>query len=321
MNGPTIAESIDLRLRGDWGMANFHRVCGWLSQEAGERTGPNSKFLISNGHGGFDAAQALASREVDLAITTPSVFARMATQGLGPFEGKPIPELRALAVIPQRDRLVLAIDASFGVTSFEELRQAQPPLKIAVSCDDGRNHIGYATMRLMEAAGVGREVLEGWGGGFIERQRPDQCVAIAQAGQSDAVFQEAIMTPWWRELLASRNMNLIPVEDDVLAALEARYGWARAELPAGYFPQLTEALVTLDYSDFVVMVREDMPEDLAHLLTWCLVETREGLERQYRHMPPDRSPVTYPLEPRRMAMAAIDLHRGAERYYREAGHI
>lgn len=320
-SGPTIPDSITLRLRGDWGMANFHRLCGWLSQEAGERTGPQSHFLISNGHGGFDAALALADREVDLAITTPAVFARMAVEGRGPFTGRTIPELRALAVIPQRDRLVLAVDAAFEIRSFEDLRRKRPPLRIAASCDDGRNHIGYATQRLMEAAGVGRETLAAWGGGYVERQRPDQAVAIARAGGCDAVFQEAIMTPWWRDLLSARPMTLVPVEEPVLASLATAYGWQAAELPAGYFPGLEAPLRTLDYSDFLVMVRADMAEPLAHLLTWCLVETRAAFERQYHHIPSDRSPVTYPLVPANMAQAPIALHPGAERYYREAGHL
>ena len=75
----------------------------------------------------------------------------------------------------------------------------------------------------------------------------------------------------------------------------------------------------VDFSDFVVLVRDDLSEDIAHLLTWCIVETREKLERQFRHLPPRRSPVTYPLVPREMAKTAVPLHRGAERYYRDAG--
>ena len=48
-----------------------------------------------------------------------------------------------------------------------------------------------------------------------------------------------------------------------------------------------------------------MPDDVAHLIAWCLGETRGALERQYRHLPPNRSPVSYPLDPAKMARTPI----------------
>jgi uncharacterized protein len=62
-----------------------------------------------------------------------------------------------------------------------------------------------------------------------------------------------------------------------------------------------------------------MPADVAHLITWCLVETREAIERQYRHIPADRSPLTYPLDPIQMSRVPIPLHPGASEYFRQAG--
>lgn len=71
-------------------------------------------------------------------------------------------------------------------------------------------------------------------------------------------------------------------------------------------------------SDFLT-VRDDMPDDVAHLLTWCLVEKREAIERQYYHLSPERSPLTYPLDPPAMCRTSLPLHPGARRYYEEAG--
>ncbi len=69
----------------------------------------------------------------------------------------------------------------------------------------------------------------------------------------------------------------------------------------------------------MLVVREDMAEDVAHLLTWCVVERRAGIERQYLHIPPERSPLTYPLNPTAMARPSLPLHAGARRYFEEAG--
>jgi TRAP-type uncharacterized transport system substrate-binding protein len=62
-----------------------------------------------------------------------------------------------------------------------------------------------------------------------------------------------------------------------------------------------------------------MPDDVAYLIAWCMCETREGIERTYRHIPPERSPLSYPLEPRKIASTSIPLHPGAAAYYRDAG--
>ena len=88
------------------------------------------------------------------------------------FEGQPHPELRSLGVFPQDDRLVLAVGAEHGVASFADLRSRRVPLKIATSFDDGVNTIGYGVNRAMAAHGIERGEFLGWGGSFLEDERP-----------------------------------------------------------------------------------------------------------------------------------------------------
>lgn len=76
------------------------------------------------------------------------------------FDGKGIcrrpdvTRLRAFATLPQDDRLVLAIDAHFGISSFAELRAKRPKLHLATAPDDGVNMTGFAAHRLLEASGA-----------------------------------------------------------------------------------------------------------------------------------------------------------------------
>jgi uncharacterized protein len=84
---------------------------------------------------------------------------------------------------------------------------------------------------------------------------------------------------------------------------------------------LNQPLETLDFSDFVLIVRADMADDIAELLAFCIAEISKALERQYSQIPPERSPVTYPLTPIGMAKTAIPLHPAAERYYASKGYI
>jgi uncharacterized protein len=315
---PRIARSLTLQLQGDWGQANLHRIFGFLSQEVTSRAGPYSRVAIWSGHGGFDSVTAVGRGEVDVALAVPSAFVPMTLTGKGIAKGETFPELRALGTMPQTDRLVVAVKSELGVRSFDDLRRKAPKLKIATSQDDGINTIGWAAQRVMEAAGLPRVTIESWGGSYIERVRPNECIALVADGTCDGIIHEAIMTQWWQDLANGTDLSFLPLEENVLAAMERDYQWPRATLPDGYLRGMAGPFTTLDFSDFLMIAREDLPDDVAYLIAWCLCERRQVVDNAYRHILPERSPVTYPLVPAKIAQTAIPLHPGAERYYREA---
>ncbi|KAF7181815.1 hypothetical protein CNMCM7691_001112 [Aspergillus felis] len=325
--GPRLERSIRLNFVGDWGMANFHRICSWLTQQFCDRAGRDSRIGIWNiRYGGIEAVLDVFRGEAQLAIATPAQMISTALTGQGIFAPYgPMPSLRALGVLPQNDRMVLAIDPKYGIKSFEDLRQQRPALRIATSTNDGTNFIGFTAYAFMECHGITAEVLESWGGKYVTAHRPEQAIALVQAGEADALLQEAIMTPWWADIIENYKYDALPAEASALALFAEKYPNTAAQdpepLPAGFWSTLAEPLHTLDFSDFVVLVRDDLPEDVAHLLTWCLVETRSAIEGQYKHLKPERSPLTYPLCPVKMARSPIPLHEGAKRYYQEAGHL
>lgn len=323
---PKISRSLTLRFTGDWGQANFHRICSTLAQEFCDRAGPKSRVCIwTIRQGGFEVLPAVQDGETDLGIATPAGLLAKALEGDKQSLGKkcifpePMPNLRALAVLPQNDSMVLAIHPKFGISSFEELRQRKPALRIATSRDDGTSFIGHTAMRYMEAHGIPKSVLESWGGSYVTHYRPDSSLTAAHNGEVDAVLQEAIMTPWWQQVIEDMSWVPLAAETTGLESLSAQLGLGNNHLPKGFWKSLNADLPTLDFSDFVILVRDDMPEDVAYLLTWCLVERREVLERQYRHIPPQKSPLSYPLVPKKMAVPPVPLHPGAKKYYEEAG--
>ena len=138
--------------------------------------------------------------------------------------------------------------------------------------------------------------------------RPDRSLARMSAGEVDAVVQEAIMTPWWDDVVQRLGAQILPAEPAALKLLQGQGIGARF-IPAGCWPNIEADLPAVGFSDFVPLVRDDLPEDIAQLLTGCAVETRDKLERQYRHRTARRSPLTYPLDPREMARTAVPLHR------------
>ena len=320
MTSPRLTRSLRLNFMGDWGQANFHRICAWLCQEICDRSGPKTRVAIWNTFsGGIDMPHAVFDGEVDLCLATPAGLVSSATVGRSIFGAGSLASLRALAVLPQTDRMVFAIDPKFEVRSFADLRRVRPPIRIATAPDDGVSFIGYAAARYMEAHGIGADILKSWGGSYTVDTRPEQALGRMERGEVDAVLQEAIMSPWWQSMMQKRTAVALPAESGALETLQTRCGLGGVTIPAGFLPGCAEPLPALDFSDFVVLVRSDMAADVAHLITWCLVETRAAIERQYRHIPPERSPLTYPLDPVRMSRVPIPLHPGASEYFIRAG--
>jgi uncharacterized protein len=312
---------ITLHMMGDWGIANLHRICGWIGAELWRRSPAGSKFATWAGRGGTDAITAVLDGDVQTALFVPAGFARTIFKGRGICQREDVGRLRALGTLPQDDRMVFAIDARFGVSSFPELRAKRPALRIATAYDDGVNMAGFAAHRLLEASGVSAATIETWGGKLVLGEAPWDIIPLVTRGEADAVLFEAVMTSYWRDMCAARTMNFLPFEDSALSDVESKFLWRRAEVPADRFPGLKGPFQALDFSDFLLFCRDDFPDDVAYIIASLLCETPEILEAQYRHIPPKDSPVTYPLQPRKIAATPMPLAAGAERYYRERGYL
>jgi uncharacterized protein len=316
-----LERSITLHIMGDWGIANLHRICGWISAELWRRSPAGSRFATWAGRGGTDAIAAVLDGEVHTALFVPAGFARTIFEKRGICERADVHRLRALGTLPQDDRLIFAIDASFGIASFAELRAKRPALRLTTGRDDGVNMAGFAAYRMLEALGVSAAKIESWGGKLLLGEAPWDIIPLVTRAEADAVLFEAVMTPYWREMCASRKMNFLPFEDSALTEVETKFAWRRAEVPSDRFPGLPGPFQALDFSDFLLVCRDDFADDIAYVIASLLCETPEILESQYRHIPSKDSPVTYPLRPRKIATTPIPLAIGAERYYRQNGYL
>ena len=313
---------LDITLVGDWGNANFHMIVGWLAAHLRWRSAPRSKFTLRTGTGYRDNIDLVGLGEADLAITTPRhIGTSWPRAGLHFYSGRAYPYLMTLGFLPQDDRLTLAVRADTGITSFADIRERRYPLKLATPFRDENNLTSYAIDLVLKYHGIDPEDLKRWGGGFIEHDHPRLSIPRAISGEANAVFNEAIMVPQWYELVDKVPMRFIPMEEDVLARLRADYGLVPAVLPKGRL-KADRDIACLDWSHWTTVVRDDMPEELAYLITSIMVEERGEMERRFNHLPVERSPMTYPIDPYTMWQGiGAPLHPGAARYYREHGYM
>jgi TRAP transporter TAXI family solute receptor len=314
--------TINVRFKTDQGTANFTRVCGWLAAELRRRAAPDSTFSIWTGTAYKDNVLALGRGEVDVALTTPPALAGMAYAGTGLFTGEAFEHIRTIGCVPQIDRLVLALAADTGLTSFEDIKERQYPLRLSTNPHDGINGVGWGVELVFNAYGFSGEDLQRWGGGIVAAQGPGDALAHCISGMADAVFHEAIMSQGWVTLTETRTMRFLPVRPDILDHLHQQYGLDSAVIPRGKFRGVFDDVPTLDWSNFVIIVSSAMADELAYTLAQLLVETWDVLERQYRHISPERSPVSYPLNPyTAWRNLKAPLHPGSQRYYQERGYM
>jgi len=309
---------VTVAFRGDWGQANLTRICGWLAQEVGDRVTAGSRFAIWNGRGSTDAAVALAAREADVAVVTPAVSSVLIRSGEMLSDAEPQPFLRALGRLPHRDRLVIAVDADLPVHSVADLTTCADRLVIATCPDDGVNMVGFAAHTALRLAGADPDGLVAAGARFDYDERPFPGLQHFADGSANVLIQEAIMTPGWQRLAAKRPVRYLDWGDDVFKGF-AEHGWGEAMVTAGYLPGLQEDLRALDFADFLLVCRDDLDDDLAYLMTWCMIRTRQALEAQYAMLPQERSPLVIPIDPVEMAKTPIPLHPAAERAYKDVG--
>jgi uncharacterized protein len=156
--------------------------------------------------------------------------------------------------------------------------------------------------RLLEAAGLvrGRDVRE-------KQLELEDSTGMLMAGEIAAFFWSGgLPTEAIKDLVRRTAVRLLDLSDVAAALAEAHDAYVRTTLPASAYG--LAPVTTLSVSNYLV-VRAEEDAGLAYQLTRLLFTERDRIEHPEARRLNLRSAIsTYPL----------DLHPGAERYYREA---
>ena len=307
-----------LRFKADWGGANLTRVCGWLANWVWNQTKDHRLSVIHTGRGMADNLRALARGDVDVAVITPACFARLALTGREPFTDDPIPELRAIGLLPHRDAMLVAARADIGVAALADLATHQPPLRLSIGANDADGFMGLGARVVLGSAGLTLADIEARGGEIRYHEEPFGCLDDLRDGRADVIVAEAIMTPNWVQLAEQTRLRFISLTAAQLRRLHQEWDMRGIIIPARYLPGMSEEVATLDYSGWLIVTTSALPDPVASLLARAITENAGPLEMQYRHLPADRSPLAYPITVEHATTAPIPLHPAADQVYRSA---
>jgi uncharacterized protein len=279
---------------------------------------PGSVVSVSTmdpGYGAMESPNLVAAGKYHTGMTTPGWYGRLAYEGKAPF-AEPLP-IRGLALFPHDDRMVFAVRAETGITSLREIRDRKIPLRYSIPTVIKSHPATWATDEVFAAYGFSRADLDAWGGTQLRDRPKTQSDPAAKPVSDDweALFDEAIMTPRWRNLTTMYDVRFLPVDEDVLAALEAR-GMVRGVIERGRFRGVERDVPTLDFSDWLMFCRDDLDDAIAYHLVKTIDDNAAAFNK--------RIPValTAPVEiAKTVQNMPIPLHPGAQRYYAEKGYI
>lgn len=298
----------------------FQEEGKWLQEARADVVNPWDKRVS------MAALRMLERGEAEVAMTTPPANAYMARHALGRyFESH---DISAIARLPHEDWVGFVVRADTGIKSLEEIREVQPELHLVRRpreyTDPPKKSItGFIVDEVMKQYGLSDSRIEQWGGSITYNGRhlgPE----IADR-EFNALFDEAMMTPQWRELAESTDLRFLPVGEDVIELLTDMYGLQRGEIPKGFLPGIESSVPTISMSGWLLTIRDDLDDQVAYRITEALDNKAETISSFFEGMDTDRGytkpPLTSPIDMNEVWKGTqIPLHDGAEQYYEEHGY-
>jgi TRAP-type uncharacterized transport system substrate-binding protein len=281
--------------------------------------GGGNPVFTAVGTSAVEAIHQVGRHEIDMAVANPSAILTMANLGNGPF-GTPL-DLRVVATIPSIDWLGIAVSEQSGLRSLADVKEQRYPLRLSLYERPGEAQDVY-TDALFAAYGFSLDDVVSWGGAVTRDPGLwlEERYTKAKNGQIDAIIDEGI--EWMIPRLGEMGMRLLPVEEPIRRQMEA-LGLHSSTIPRTMFPNLPEDVPALDFSGWPIYTHAAAPNDFIY--AFC-----RGLEKRFSrvsflwagwHEGDGKLSMKDVCNDNAYAPLRIPLHPGAERYWREAGHL
>ena len=262
---------------------------------------------------GADNPRYVRDRKADLGAHSLAGVRSM-YEGTGPYANETAcPGLRLVAQICEPAWAAIAVRAESDITDLRQIAERRLPVRVKT----GR---GEETAAIWRYYGTSVDEIEGWGGQSLAMPGPGRALTPWVAGGEFDLIVDSIYaayTPehrhWW-EATVLYDLRFLPLPPDLIESLCSRGLFEEPSfIPHMLMRGIREDIPSVQRLPAVYYTRDDVDAGFVYEVTRALDEGRH-LFRQ-THMP-------YSYDPKFVAKPrSVPLHEGAERYYREAGHI
>lgn len=194
-----------------------------------------------------------------------------------------------------------------GLDSLERVLRSNPAPRIIMK-PPGSTVPVVADM-ILAFYGLSRERIAANGGSIIQ-VAVNQIPEMLADGRADLYFETAIKGhPALTEAATTAGIRFLDFDQPLLDHLAAQ-GMTPRPLPA-WFKGQDKPTAAVDCGT-VLIARDDLPEDLAYLITRTLCEKRDAMLQAHKAWADFHPPSSH-----RRQVTGVPLHTGAERYFKE----
>lgn len=248
------------------------------------------------------------SKQVDLGLCH-NIVAADAIEGNEPFEEKLSNVALVASFYPTYYQLV--VDKKLGVTSLDEVITRK--MKIRLSADQVGSIAELSFKRLLNEYGVTYDDIKKWGGDIVFRNKTDSSNMLAD-GYIDGYSTVALFPATHiQEASLSKDLVFLSINQSAIDSLSQKYGYSKGVIPANAYKFNDQDFNTFKALN-VLIVSKDAPDDIAYKVARSIHQNIDYLKSVHS--------TVKEMKPEDLAQnSGIPLHKGAEKYYREAGII
>lgn len=197
-----------------------------------------------------------------------------------------------------------------GYTTLEEVIEAKYPVRIVTKAPGSFGMDGATD--LLECFGLTWEDIDSWGGASYHIA-PSQMTDMLKEGSADVSIDIiSIGQPAFTELCMTSTMHVIELKEETRAKMNEK-GYNSMTMPANSWNGQTDPIETICGCE-TILVRKDVPDDVVYALTKGICEQKAELVKLVPAMESFDPSIAWDI-----AMTGIELHPGAEAYYKDAG--
>jgi uncharacterized protein len=251
----------------------------------------------SSSNASADNIQALADEEADIAFTQTDVMAN-AVDGTNSFEGKAVSNVLAMgSLYPETIQIVTS--ANSGITSVEDLAGK----KVSVGAPGSGTRVNAEQILAAHGLDIDDDIQ-------AQDLDFDESTGGIQDGNIDAAFITAgTPTGSVEGLAATSDITIVPIAQDKIDALVDEFPYYAADtIAAGTYG--LESEVTTVAVLAMLAVSDSLSEDEVYEMTKAIYENTDKITHAKGKLITKESALDG---------IGIDLHPGAEKYFKEAG--
>ncbi len=202
----------------------------------------------------------------------------------------------------------------YKVTTIEEaIRQKLP---VRMGCSPVGSMDNEVVQILLKYMGVTEDDIRSWGGDVIHGGGSDLSSMVKDGKLDYMLDHTSVNSSTMQEISMTCNVNFLQWEDATIDYFVKEKGFQRVTVPANSWKGQNEEIVNAGTPD-CLFVSEDLDDEVVYQLTKIMCENRDYLVSVFASLEPFDPATCWESE----RVGGVELHPGAERYFKEMGYI